>query len=603
MIVLVAVLCFSGSICSAQDTPPGLSPAAPSPRRSPPPQTSLSSPGGNVSFNFDDADVYSVIQTVLGDLLRVNYIIDPKVKGRVTFRSVAPVPRDNVLPIMEVILRLNGIGIVEDAGLFRVIQITDIAKEPAPIQFGRDPAKIIVTGKSLLQVVPILNIQSTEIVKLISSFVSTNAVLIDVPRGNHLIIVDTDANVKRLLELVQIFDGDQFKMRKGEVYVYPVQNSKAKDVAALLQQIFMSGTPSSASSKPSGPTTVPTGRATPPSQPAPAATIVSSSGTSLVSDMARILSDETTNSLIIVGTPEDYSIIKEAIEKIDITPRQVVIEGVIAEVSLTDNLDLGLAYSMKVTMNNLGLKGQIGLNPSQLTATGASTFTGSGLNFLGIDSDGTVRAMVSALASQSKGKLLATPHILVADNRQARIQVGQQVPIVTSQTDYTTTAGATTQTVQYKDIGIILKVKPQINEGGLVALEIDQEVSTYTTETLYTNSTQIILNKIEATTNVVVSDGQTIVIGGLIREDTSKSDSGIPLLHRIPVLGYLFGEKTRGTNRREMIILLTPHVIKTQGDARKVTDKYIDKFSDLGTMKKEDIDKAGAGAGHQSNEK
>jgi general secretion pathway protein D len=158
--------------------------------------------------------------------------------------------------------------------------------------------------------------------------------------------------------------------------------------------------------------------------------------------------------------------------------------------------------------------------------------------------------------------------------------------------------------VQYKDIGIILKVKPQINESGLVALEINQEVSTYTTQTLYTNSTQIILNKTEATTNVVVSDGQTIVIGGLIREDTTKSDSGIPFLHRIPVLGYLFGEKTRDTNRREMVILLTPHVIKTQGDARKVTDKYIDKFSDLGTVKKEDIDKVGAGSqDRQKNEK
>jgi general secretion pathway protein D len=515
---------------------------------------------------------------------------------------------------MEVILRLNGIGIVEEAGIFRIIQISDIAKEPAPIQFGRDPSKVAVTGKSLLQVVPILNIQSTELVKLISSFMSVNAVLIDVPRGNHLIIVDTDANVKRLLELIQIFDGEQFKKRKGEVYVYPIQNSKAKDVATLLQQVFTSS-PSSSSSAPSLPrpstaTTVPAGGGAnaSPSQPASMMpTIVSGgSGVSLVSDLTRILYDERINSVVVVGTPEDYSIIKDAIAKIDVIPRQVVLEGIVAEVTLTDNLSLGMAYSLGFTANKFGLTGNIGLNPSELLSTTTTTtsgttstptFSGSGFTFMGIDQKGTVRALVTALASQSKGKLLAAPHILVADNQKARIQVGQQVPIVTSQTDYNVSSGSTTQTIQYRDIGIILTVKPQINEGGLVSLDLDQEVSTFTTQKLYNNSDQIILDKAQATTNLVVGDGQTIIIGGLIREDSSRSDSGIPFLHRIPVLGLLFGEKSRGSTRKEMVILLTPHVIKSQEQARTVTDNYIDKFTELGTAKREELKSGMAGSG------
>ncbi len=569
--------------------------------------------GGSVSFNFDDADVYSVIQTVFGDLLRVNYVVDPKVKGRVTFRSVSPVPRENVLPIMEVILRLNGIGMVEEAGLFRIIQITDIAKEPAPIQFGRDPGKVTVSGKSLLQVIPILNTQSTEIVKLISSFVSTNAVIIDVPRGNHIIVVDTDANVRRLLELVQIFDGDEFKGRKGEVHVYPVQYSKAKDIVALLQQIFLGGSSSLTSPAGTSPTTSRTTTPTPAQAPragqttptpptagAQAPTIVGG-GTGLVSEMTRIFADEVTNSVIIVGTPEDYSIIKEAIQKIDIIRRQVILEGMIAEVTLTDNLSLGLAYSLKATMNSIGLKGQIGLNPSELAAatsttnptTGATTttapvFSGSGFQFMGVDEGGVVRAMVSALASQSRAKLLAAPHILVADNHEARIQVGQQVPIVTSETIATTVVSAQ-QTIQYKDIGIILKVKPQVNENGLVSLEIDQEISSFSTTKLFSDSTQIIVDKTQATTELIVGDGKTIVIGGLIREDTNKNDSGIPFLHKIPILGYLFGEKSRDTTRKELLILLTPHVIHTQDQAQDVTNTYIDKFSDRGSIKKEDL--------------
>ena len=106
--------------------------------------------GGQFSFNFDDADVFSVIQTIFGDVLRVNYVVDPKVKGRVTFRSVAPVPKEDVLPLMEVILRLNGIAVVEESGLYRIIPLADLAREPSAVGFGRDSQKVILTGKALL---------------------------------------------------------------------------------------------------------------------------------------------------------------------------------------------------------------------------------------------------------------------------------------------------------------------------------------------------------------------------------------------------------------------------------------------------------------------
>ncbi len=196
---------------------------------------------GQYALNFDDADVYTIIQTIFGEILKANYIVDPRVKGRVTFRAIAPVPAENVLPLMEVILRLNGIGIAEDAGLYRIVPIGDISKEPSPISYGRDPEKIPTTGKALLQVVPILYVQSSEALKLITPFASHNAVLIDVPKGNQIIIVDTDANVRRMLRLIEVFDNDKLKQRKPQVFVYQVQNSKAKDIATILQQIFAGG--------------------------------------------------------------------------------------------------------------------------------------------------------------------------------------------------------------------------------------------------------------------------------------------------------------------------------------------------------------------------
>jgi general secretion pathway protein D len=552
--------------------------------------------GGMVSLNFDDADVFSVIQTIFGDILRVNYIVDPRVKGRVTFRSIAPINRDQVLSVMEVILRINGIGVVEDGGLYRVVPLNEVSREPSSVSFGRDADKIPATGKSMIQVVPVLYLQSTEVVKLITPFLSANAVVLDVPKSNQLIIVDTDASVRRVLQLIETFDNEKQKKKRAQVFVYPVQNGKAKDISALLQQIFLGARSTATPTATTRPLTTTTpGQSGPaPTLPSPPVAMPHTSTTAgpqapgtLVSDITKIFSDDIINSVIVLATPEDYETIKETIAKIDIIPRQVVIEGVIASVNLTDNLSLGLAYSLnlKVTFNSgQSLTGGIGLNPDTLNKITPGTLSGSGFSYSGVDDKGAVRAYINALATDNRAKLLAAPHILVSDNREARIQVGDQVPIVTSETFGSGTV-APQRTIQYKDIGIILKAKPQVNESGLVSLDISQEVSTYETIQLFANETQIILHKTEASTNLVVQDGQTIIIGGLIREDSSTSRTGVPFLQSIPILGYLFGNTDRKKQRNEIIILLTPHVIKNQREAKSVTSEFVDKMT-MGEMGK-----------------
>ena len=579
-----------------------------------------------ISLNFDDADVFSVVQTVFGDILRVNYVVDPRIKGRVTFRSVAPIPKEQVLPVMEVILRINAIGVVEDNGLYRIVPLSDVSREPSPVSFGRDPSQIPVTGKSVIQVIPIMYLQSTEVVKLIAPFLSANAVVLDVPKSNQIIVVDTDASVRRILTLIETFDNEKQKKKRATVYVYQVQNGKAKDITNLLNQIYLGARPGMMGGTTMGSSMAPTtagglsgagAGARPGGTPAPGGTSMTSAlptpsiaqpyGTALaqaaeplVSPITRIFSDDIINSVIVLATPEDYETIKETIAKIDIAPRQVVIEGVIASIIMQDELTLGLAYSLNVHINagNVSLGGPLGLNAGTLQSLqdAAGKQTGSGFTFVGTDDKGIVRAYVNALASDSKAKLLAAPHILVSDNREARIQVGQQVPIITAET-YGSTTVAPQRTVQYKDIGIILKVKPQINAGGLVALEVSQEVSTFETLTLYSNETQIILDKTEASSNLVVQDGQTIIIGGLIREDSTRDGSGIPFLRNIPVLGYLFGNTHRKKTRTELIILLTPHVIRDQREAKAITGEYVDNITTLSTGKggltREEIIKGG----------
>jgi len=553
-----------------------------------PPKAPQRPAGGSVSFNFDDADIFSVIQTIFGDVLKVNYIVDPNVKGRVNFRSVAPVAKEDVLPLMEVILRLNGIGIVEESGLYRIVPIGDIPKEPAPIGIGRESEKVQIIGKALLQVVPIKYIQSSEIVRVLTPFLSKNAVIVDVPAGNYIIIVDTDANVKRLLQLVEVFDSEQLKQVIPKVFVYSVQNSKAKDVASLLQQIFLGAKPTT-----STPARQPTAARTsvpPAGQPTlqPQISAGHEGGEALVSEITKIFPDEVTNSVIILATSEDYALIAETIKKIDIMPRQVVIEGLIVRVNLKDNLSFGLGWSFKNNVdiglrpftNDVKLSGDININKAGLV-----TIPTTGFTFVGTDPKGIVRAVLTALEDESKTKVLAAPHILVSDNKEARIQVGREIPIATSTTTTpivggTAVTNTSTSTIQYKDIGIILKVKPQVNDSGLISLEITQEISSVGDSVVVGGLQEITIDKTETTTNLVAKDGETIIIGGLIREDVTKSKIGIPLLSKIPIIGNLFGTTTDETLRTELIILLTPHVVRNQQEAVDVTSDYVEKFKD-----------------------
>jgi type II secretory pathway component GspD/PulD (secretin) len=535
-------------------------------------------PTADISFFFDDADIYEVIQTVFGEVLKVNYIVDPKIKGRVNFRTVTPIPRKDVLPVMEIILRLNGIAVVEESGLYRIISISDIPKEPAPIRFGRDPEAVELKGLSIVQVVQLKYITSSEILKILTPLLSQGGAVIEVP-PSFIIIADTDANVKRLLHVVEIFDSERLKMAKPQVFVYPVQNGKAKDVATMLQQIFLGQKPSTPT-----PAKTTTPARTPSPTPSTPLTAGGEGGEAIVSEETRIFADEVTNTIIILATPEDFATIAETIKKIDIVPRQVVIEALIVQVTLDDTLNFGMQWILQNDIKISGLKffnNPVDISgPLQLDASlKAANFT-----FTAIDQQGNTKLLLQFLASEGKAKILASPHILVSDNREASIQVGQQVPLATSTATTPVTAiteitSTITSSVQYKDIGIILKVKPQVNESGLVALELSMENSSVGANVPIAGQDFASINKTEAKTDLVVQDGQTIIIGGLIREDVTQSRSGIPILYKIPVIGNLFGGTINEKHRNELIILLTPRVMRTVEEAKIVTSDYIERFT------------------------
>ncbi len=483
----------------SQSPPEKVSPAAPSTGQP------AAAKKADVSFNFDDADVFDVIQTVFGDILKVNYMVDPKIKGRVNFRTITPVSKDEVLPLIGVLLKMDGAGFVDDHGLYKILPLSEIP--------GTTP----------------------------------------------------------------------------QVFVYPLQNTKAKHIATLLQSIFTGAAGPAAPGR-----FIPEAPGAPGAAPGPSTTAPKTEGTGfsagtggLVSKETKVYADEITNSLVVLASPDDYKFIEETIEKLDTPPRQVMIEVLIAEVTLTKDFQFGLEWVLSNTTKiktkpfsrPIDLNGQTGQNSNLLNATPlASGYPG--FSYAATDVAGNVKALLNTLASNDLVTVLASPHIIAADNLEAKIQIGSQVPIATSQMSSVATSSTTgniLSTIQYQDVGTILKVKPQINESGIVSLEVSQEVTEANTQTVL-GTQQFVFTKRAAQTNVVANDGQTIVIGGLIQDNKEKNRSGIPFLSSIPVLGYLFGTTNNTSTKTEIIVLLTPHVIRNQKDAGRVTTDYLDRL-------------------------
>ncbi|GAB4537300.1 MAG: type II secretion system secretin GspD [Thermodesulfovibrionia bacterium] len=637
-------------------SPQGAAPLKPQPSEEPKPAKKTSAgEDETVSLFFDDADIYEVAHTVFGEILKVNYMIDPKVTGRITFRSVRPVKKADLLPVVSILFRLNGISIIEEAGIYRIIPLTDISKEPAGIGFGSSSKDLQIKGLSIIQIVPLNFVSSKEMKTILEPFLTKGATIAEVPGKNYLIISDTDENMKRLIQIVEIFDDKVFedvkvKMfvfknfkvsdvmdslrgalplfptdEKGmlkvrvlsieklnallvvapsedylkhvekwveivdtlfegaspKIYVYPLQNSKAEHVSEILQQILFGGGKTTSTPKTTTKTTTQTkGASQPAQQPAPQQAIsVSPLEESLVTPGTKIFPDEITNSLIILTTPSDYPLIEEAIKKIDVVPRQVLIEALVAEVTLTDNLKFGIEWFLNshFSLDKTKLTGFTAVGSDKLSYDITKPLSTPGFTFAAVDSADVVRGLLQTLAGESKVKVLASPHILASDNREAKIQVGKQVPVQTSTS--VTSGGETVTSIQYRDTGVVLTVKPQINEGGLVSLEVKQEVSSVDPEA-GVGGNPIISNR-TAETTIVVQDNQTIIIGGLIQENKSTVREGIPLLKDIPLLGLLFGYTSVSDDRTELVVTLTPRVIRSIDESRLVTEEFKKKLKGL----------------------
>ena len=425
------------------------------------------------------------------------------------------------------------------------------------------------------------------------------------PRINQLLVIaysDAAWNyVKRWMERIDVADE-----RAGrKIYIRAIENRRATELARVLSQVYGSGrsTPPRPNPRlrgaPGGAAGLGAGgdadggwhglssakgtrtassevrRATHGESPGQRARVAAAAAvpTGGAGEGVRVVAEPDTNSLVILATPREYADIVEVLGKLDLVPRQVLMEVLVAEVTLTDDFEFGLEYALsKGGFGSVAAEGEGSADPAAGTGLQAlySGFTSI------VDAGRDFRVFVKALMQDARVKVLSSPHLLAVDNRRARIRVGSEQPVATG-TVVSQEAQATTTTIQFRNVGRILTIVPQINSEGLVNLQVRVEVSDVGERVMVGRQSFDAFNVRDAETTAVLQDGQTLVIGGIITDNLRKTRIGIPLLMDLPVLGPLFRTDLERSDRTELVILITPRVIRNRREGEYVTEQFLSK--------------------------
>ena len=377
----------------------------------------------------------------------------------------------------------------------------------------------------------------------------------------------------------------------SRLFVYTVRNGKAENLAQLVGDLFASRRTSTTAptlapgQRPTEIRTAPYGQpqATPQTTTttvtpaAGAATFTLPGGVGTTQNEVRVIADKDTNSLLIVATAGDYEVIEQALKKLDVIRRQVLVEVMLAEVKLTDELKFGIDWFLKTRNNTSGTLNTLGALPSTPTGT-VAPFTG-GLQLVQMAGN-EIRAVLQTFGTDGRAKVLAAPQIMVLDNEKAEIKVGDRISVQTQAQTGVSTGTGVLNSFQYLETGILLAVTPRINSGGLVTLEVNQEVSAPSSTPTVINPNPDISTR-SAKTSVVVASGESIALAGLIREVVTYDSTGIPLLSKIPLIGAAFGTQSFNRERTELVLVITPKIISDPAQAREATQELRQRLPSL----------------------
>jgi general secretion pathway protein D len=403
--------------------------------------------------------------------------------------------------------------------------------------------------------------------------------LISMERLNGILAISPQPqyleDVRRWVEVLDR-EGENNERR---LFVYRVQNGRSSSLAKTLITAFGNGNRAANSNGPGGPDAgaPPTGASPPPSDQGQAAPgdvasrpgggVGSNGVTGANGDPITISSDDSNNAVVVFATSRDYAVIEDALRKLDLPPLQVMIEAAITEVTLNKNLSYGVQWLFQQKDGSIGYsEGKTSL-PTQIYP---------GLS--GIIAKQSITATLNALSKLTHINVVSAPKLMVLNNQTASLQVGDQVPVTTASAVGIQNADAPiVNQVEYRDTGVILKVTPRVNSGGLVLLDIAQEVSAVS-QTTTSNIDSPTISTRKVATSVAVQDGETIALGGLITDRKEKGKNGIPILSTLPLIGSLFGTHATTATRTELVVLLKPRVIRTVDDGRAITDELREKL-------------------------
>jgi len=613
----------------------GASPAGAAPR--------AAMAAGDISLNFQNASIAEIAGVILGDLLKVPFTIDAGVQGSATLNTGTPLNKDALIPVLEAILSSMNAVLINQGEVFRIrpangadlpgapvgadlpagtgagfeifalsyINAAEMAKLIAPLVPEGRPVNIdaqrnllIVGGtgperQSVRETIALFDVdamadQSVLLISLEQADVRTIISelehifgetgkgplaglvrFVPVERLNAIMALSSQQNyLIQAREWVRRLDRTR-RADEQTVFVYFMQYGSAPDMVKTLQEIFIQQGGTAQAQAPTDGTAAEI--ALPPSGAVAAA---------LSPQPLRITADRSKNALLIQGNERQYQQVREVLGKLDIAPLQVMIEAQIVEVSLGDSLRYGVQYfldtgGLKIDEDSIT---QLTSGTSATSiAPNLSTPPGGGFAFSLSGRAGQNRVVLDALSDLTNVNMISAPTLFVLDNQVARLRVGDEVPIITQTADGLTNDSRTLNTVQYRSTGVLLEVTPQVNSGGMVTLQIVQEVSaavnTQSSGSSTINSPTIQQRSFLST--VGVRDGETILLGGLIREQASKGRSGIPVLHQVPVLGNLFGRTSNSAQRTELLVMITPRVVRDIQQSRDTTAAIREKYQGI----------------------
>lgn len=405
---------------------------------------------------------------------------------------------------------------------------------------------------------------------------------VPIPRLNSLLVVSASP---KTMEDVERWVGELDREGSGAsrgIHRYRVRYGKVKDVAAVLEKLYPRRTASIGADRPTefrpAVAQAPGSSMTAASpQPSPRLSLAPASPGPVTPRDGKegegfdIIPDEPTNSLILRASMSEYADILENLKTIDVYPQQVLLEVLVGEVTLDDSLKLGIDWTFTDAFGGGG--------KTKGTATLAPGISGNNFSYL-VEKTGRLTAAFKSLAKDGKASVLSSPSVIATNGKKARINVADQVPVVNSTLQSNTNPPVTTTTVEYRDVGVLLSFTPYINDSGLVTLEIEQEVSEVSTTSSGTNDNPTFFKR-SISTNLIASQDQSIVLGGLVKERKSLNRAGLPWFYKIPVFGWLFGSRDDTVSRNELLIFITPRVIRSVEEGIQLSRDFEERVQQL----------------------